>query len=351
MGRSSPARLLLFAVLLHGALPLAAGQTPPKASAKREVAGLLLLTSDKVVADASELAWRPGEAFDVVQKRFPAKRFAVREWGKRSMIVIDLRSGPIGVTMARVEGMRALGEKIGSDGFVDFGSLSRSERESLSLQGLVPPGGTAAGLLMLDLRTEFAISYKSASKTGSYPVRGPNYEQEAKRLDEHLLVQQSPPSPSPKDEQANEAKYRSNYFATMHLYGIAYTYFSEGMAEGAKAVDEILKQLRQELGAATVNLLNKTGHQRLGLSHEGELRLNDLPTEARDALSKYFAASWNSAGFSSQLEAETFLQNCDSLQPSTSIGLRFVTKAPGGPGHPGTGGTISFARTPGIYQP
>jgi hypothetical protein len=314
----------------------------------RKVDGVLILSSDdKFIADI-RTTWRMGQSYGAAAKLFPSDRFVVHEWGKRSMIVIDLRTGPLGYLAARVSAQKALTAKIGQDGTVQLKDLSVDDRHGLRLDG-GPEGGWGAwdGSLALYVSVAFTIHKGEETRKVDVPLSGNNARWDALR--KHPLVR------SEKNAIANRsalptANPLEAYDVGVHLLGIAPQHFGEGFREASKVTEVLETNLYADLTAASLELIKKVGLVGDGL--KGPSPFKDLPKGMRDELSSSFSASWKSLGFANKLDAESFLLNSGSLEMTTSLGISFLND-PGDPsvGRPSSGGCIIFGTLKGGVGP
>jgi hypothetical protein len=339
--------MVLSAILLWAALTSAAPTQSPMPT--REVNGVLLLTADAKVYIQAKRDWHMGESYIDFAKHFTADRFLVKEWAKQSAIVIDLRSGPLGNGRALADSSKALLSLVRSDGTIDV-----KDRDKIAGIPLgTPPDGSTDGALGLYADLTVSVNSGGVSKSFIVPIKNDATDARDNALHKHPLV---PPKKdggnSPGGTKAAEPTIDSPPDrASIYLLGFATGHFADGMREASKLVDELQRALDDENAQTDLQLLNKLGLNGASIA-AGEIPLSDLPSKIKDNLTRDFAGSWNGLGFSSQADAESFLQNSKSVQVSTHLGLKFCISL-ADPSHhdPGSSGVIIFGSVKGGIGP
>jgi hypothetical protein len=125
----------------------------------------------------------------------------------------------------------------------------------------------------------------------------------------------------------------------------------EVMKESAKALDELLADIKARQADRAREIVKKLGLSGDQIPAQG-VKYGDLSKDVKDRLLSQIGADWQSYGFASRQEAESFLLNSDSLQVTTSIGLAHCER-PSDPANriPAVYGTYIFTKVAGGIAP
>lgn len=318
-----------------------------KPASVRLAEGMLLLSDDPKVFKKATSEWKFHDTYSVVAERFPYSRFIVSEWGKRSVIVIDSNSGPIGELKERTEAAQFLASHAAVGKSFDINGLSQEQLQALFLAGQIPPGGTLEGSVGLGVCIYLTIYSVNNAKKTTLQVYGDSSQCVAD-LRSHPFVPH--PNPDYKADPAKEIIDRGGK-TTIRLYGYGHANFAEGLRELSKQVDKAELLLRYKLRLATEDLVKKLGFNGKHIG-EGKISLSELPTEWQNQLRNNFKVSWRNNGFADDAEAETYFNRASSYQIRTSLWTQFcVNPGDGTIYHAPSMGMIRFSTLNGAVTP
>jgi len=323
------------------------------------VAGVLLVSSDDGVIKRMGAEFKPGMPTADLQKDFAGPRFVVKQWGTRSAVVLDKDSGPQKRVADLVQMSETLAKSLGDDLTVKLGDLPEDERGRIMdrIGGAdTRPAGFDIGYASIGLYADLSFRVVGADGRSfgcSVPYRTEGTAKRDQSLRSHPTLKRRLTQDEMKklaDASAHPVNGRDDDLR-LRPYGIASAHLPEAMQVATTMVDALYKDLAARSDAAGQKLLAKLGLSG-GRIPPGPVGLNDLPSDLQQDVQKCFGASWQGYGFSSQLEADSFLQNCSGLQVQTEFGFDFCEN-PGDPAAhvPQMGGIIVFSTLPGGIAP
>lgn len=335
---------LTFALLTHHGFSMSQDIAVP--IPERKVAGLLIITSDPVVPRKVGDGYTFSMPFQDLVKRFKSKRFMFKEWGKRSAIMIDLESGPIGFREHQCELAESLSKSLGQDLTVKIGALDKEVMNdlmtSLSHAPKFPDGfDPSNATISIESSVRFSMGGGPGAKDVSFDLftQNTNTKTRDEALYQHplrFLPETDADKTRAYTDQMSKS-FESHDSLQFRMFGVASNNLPEGMEIASKLIDDLYKGLRLRQDRATHNLLAKLipGGTSFG---DHTTSVNQLPTAIRDQLSQSFAQSWMGLGFNSRADAESYLSSASNFQISTALYFRFCES----PGDPASGIAKSF---------
>lgn len=336
----------LFSVIAGSAITVAANCVGSQ-SLPRHVEGVVLLSSDSKLKASIHVDLAHPETYEAFGKRFPGDRFVVREWGKRSAVVIDLKSGPLGFLRIRAAAAQAVLQKLGPSRTLGYEDLTKEERTGLYLDGMaVPSGSEGGGALGLCGTVNVDVKHGSSVKTLVLPIKSPTDGARRSDLDRRPIVSTTSKSKAKGEDDVPSGPVDDSNF---HFYGVAIGNYSEGLVEASKVAESVEKSLRSQLKETTLALVKLLGLRGSPIP-AGDTNWKDLPDSFKNDVLSQFQPMWQQLGFGSESDVAGFFQNCDSLQVSTNIGIMFTLQPGDSRNHvPGTGGVVNFSTVPGGF--
>jgi len=325
----------------------------------RPLAGVLLVSSDEAVVKRLSSEFKPGMPTANLRKAFSASRFVVEDWGTRSAVVLDKASGPPKRLADLCAMSETLAKSVGEDLTVKLGDLPGNERGPIMDRIGGPntqPSGFDVNSASIGLFAD--LNFNVVGPDGrTFSCSVPYKTQSTVRRDQSLRSHPALKRPLDSGERkhlaytiAGQASARDDELR-LRPYGNAVPLLPEGMQVATRLVDSLYKDLAARRAAASQVLLAKFA---LDGAHipPGPVGLNDLPADLRQDVQRCFGDSWQSYGFSSQMEADSFLQNSAGLRVETEVGFSFCEN-PGNPAAhiPEMGGIVIFSTLPGGISP
>lgn len=307
----------------------------PKQPLDRKVQGLLLVSDDPSCVKKVSEGFLYGMPYTDFSKKFDNKRFLVKEWGKRSAILIDLQSGVIGQREKECSLTESLAKSIGSDMTIKLGDLDDAGRSGLmaSMQrSPVFPSGFDSSTATVGIGAYVRFSIKgnggSSDKSFDLEVHNDVGKQRDDALSQHPLKFLQPSD----IEQANTMSkdlmkaLESSDSLRLKIYGVASNNLPEGLEIVSKLLEEIYQELKLRKDKATLKMLAKL------IPHGSNLGdhvagVNQLPSSLGDQLSRTFGQSWQDLGFSSRADAENYLSGAQDISLSTVLAYRYCGSA------------------------
>ena len=321
-----------------------------------KVTGMTVITNDGAVIAKARAKFRSGMALGDLRKEFEPNKFEFKEWGQRSVCVIDQSSGPIGDLINQLAMIKVMTEKLGDNLTFRLGDGISDNRNAASefLQQFIRPemlkggkGAFADVQVGLEVVVNYTVEKDGKRITLEAPTDNPNTEKRTESLRTHPLARRELSKRDVADlNKAAQAENRHPDELTFHYLGSNRGAVREASIEATKILGDLLTRLEGERVVASQDLLKKFGLKGAKLP-EGEAPLSELPKEVQDRLLSNVKGNFKYFGFSNAAEAENFVLGCKSVIPSTSLGLMICENG----GTPPQFGTFIFSTFRGGIAP
>ncbi|GEM_PF-4574170 len=314
----------------------------------RTIHGCLIVTSDPKIAEKLDDRLSLGKGQGAVTKAFPGDRFKIVEWGRQSLIIVDMQSGPLGMLAERVRLGEALLAETPKDGVFLLRETSRGTRDRIwselgkrdpALADQKEPTGAVGLDVSISMRLQSGDQWRDFSVT----VRGDEWRKTRSRLQQNPIPQESA-SPRQMQDWLSRQREQDQIGLSFgfHFRGTAMQFVEEGMKEATTVLERTLAELRVREVEVNRNLLSKLGVDG-GSLLSGEARFDQLPEKLRKNLESQFLASYQGLRFGSEAEARSFLY---SSQGTASVGIGLTRcLRPASGGRPALLATIIFTST------
>ncbi len=350
--------LVLATVIAHGTAPpvrKSPGALDPKA--KVQLGNVLLLSVDKAVVNSTRKAFSPQMTFGKLEAKFPANRFLVRQWGKRSALVLDRELPLIAERAMRRDVLKTLLKHINTNLTIRLGDVPEDERGALDKQLAVcfpwvnEPDGTdriqSTFGIQWQLRVTVTGSQPGASKDFAIPMPADQFRMMTNGLKDHVVSPRGRLSTEEQDRIAKEVAEQTEVLdtATYHSFGEARFVFVQGLRESATALQDVLDDIDKDSKATAKELLEKMGSKfRLDSLPKSGSGLSDLSPDLKQDLLQEASNSWQGCGFQSQADSLQFLNGAKSLDFSVDFSFFRAIQGPDSQGTSrGAGAAVGFA--------